>query len=116
MKNILFIFLFIFLSNCKSIDYYHGYVLDDKYNPVSYVNVKEDNKNPLSTITDSTGYFRLSKTPDLVSKLIFEADGFEIDTIQTVWNRYDGSGKRFLSKIPDTLVLRRVLSRNKNLR
>ncbi|MDO6809881.1 hypothetical protein Q4603_14740 [Zobellia galactanivorans] len=74
----------------------------------------EDNKMPSSTTTDKTGYFKLLKSPNSVSKLIFLAEGYQIDTTRTVWNRYDGAGKRFLNKIPDTLILRKLLHTKNN--
>ncbi|MCF6350466.1 MAG: carboxypeptidase-like regulatory domain-containing protein [Flavobacteriaceae bacterium] len=109
MKKIIFIYLFIYLSSCKTTTgYYHGYVLDKKTNPISNVKVSEYHKIHLSTITDSTGYFRLYHSPNFVSNLIFYKEGYQTDTIQTRWNRYDGLGQRFLNKIPDTLIIQKV--------
>jgi len=107
MKNLIVLFsLFLFIScGKKTINYYHGYVLNKKNEPIVNVKVEENNKVPLSTVTDSTGYFMLYKSPDWVSQLIFKKKGYKTDTVQTVWNRYSGSGKRFLNKIPDTIIL-----------
>lgn len=111
MKKILFISLFISLSNCKTetkTGYYHGYILNKMNKPIANVRVNEYNRVPLMTITDSTGYFKLYHSPISISNLIFKKEGYQVDTIQTRWNRYSGSGQRFLNKAPDTLILRKV--------
>ncbi len=105
MKKFILILIFFTIS-CKPSENYHGITVNEKKQPLTDVRVTEDNIGKKYVLTDSTGYFRLEKNPNTVSRLIFEKNGFETDTVQTVWNRYNTSGKRFLSKKPDTIVLK----------
>jgi len=110
MKNIikiLLIFLFTTLSNCQkpTTNYYHGYVLDTRNNPVSNVIVSEYNRRPMMTVTDSLGYFKLYHNPIFISNLSFKKNGYKTAYIITSWHRYSGSGQRFINKQPDTLIL-----------
>ena len=110
MKKI--VIVSILLALCFSCNnqatYYHGYVLDDEMKPIYNVKVIEDSGAPLSTITDSTGYFRLYKNPDWLSNLIFLKEGYVTDTIRTVWTQ---SGEiieyTFLNQKADTVRLKK---------
>lgn len=98
MKKIIFIYLFIYLLSCKTTTgYYHGYVLDKRNKPITKVKVSECNKIPLSTVTDTTGYFRLYMKPNSVSKLIFQKKGYQTDTVRTFHTFERRTFKRFLN-------------------
>ncbi|OAB81687.1 carboxypeptidase regulatory-like domain-containing protein [Cochleicola gelatinilyticus] len=107
MKKFLIICVIISSFGCKSVEYYHGVTVDETNQPLRDVKVIEDNVERKFVFTDSSGYFILTKNPNTVSRLVFEKSGFITDTVQTVWNRYDGAGKRFLNKKPDTIVIQR---------
>ena len=110
MKKTVISCLLLALYSCNDQPkYYHGYVLDRKMKPISNVKVIENNKIPLSTITDSTGYFRLNKNPDWLSNLIFLKEGYITDTVRTVWSKHGEKIEyTFLNQNADTVLLRKV--------
>ncbi len=75
------------LATCNQHNnFYQGVVTDTAGTPLAGVTVTEmyrDNQ----TQTDADGYFRLSKSPDWVSDLIFVKEGYRSDTLPTVWHQ-----------------------------
>ncbi|MCF6349918.1 MAG: hypothetical protein L3J23_02670 [Flavobacteriaceae bacterium] len=55
---------------------------------MSNVLIKEIFENPQSTTSDKKGYFKLNKSPNVISDLIFLKKGYIEDTISTVWSQY----------------------------
>ncbi|MCF6351228.1 MAG: hypothetical protein L3J23_09425 [Flavobacteriaceae bacterium] len=81
---------------------------------MSNVIVKEMLKNSQFTISDKKGYFKLHKSPNVISDLIFFKEGYIKDTISTVWFQYGETQEtRFVNKTPDTIVLKKSIKKNK---
>ena len=110
MKNVLLLTLLLLTVSCKQelCDCYHGYVFDENKKPIHNVKVQEQSKRDVQTFTDTSGYFKLKKYPDFSSSLIFSKDGYQIDTIKTVVERYDGVKYIFVNYKPDTLFMKRI--------
>ena len=72
MKNIAYIFLLITSALSAQIN---GIVVNDKGNPVPYVNIWVENEN-IGTTSDQNGIFKIHATSDKV--LIFSSVGYEI--------------------------------------
>ena len=112
MNKLFYLMLIVLVSACGySQMYYQGYVYNAR-GPLNNVKVKEaDNSN--STVTDSMGYFKLNKNPDVIKSLIFIKKGYKVDTIKTVWSQH---GERlnyiFLNKKMDTIYLKPIDEKN----
>lgn len=110
MKNLIFTCLLIYLVSCdeKSLNYYHGVVVDGNSIPISGVLIKTRYIKPDVTVTDENGYFRLSKLPNTITSLVFSKEGYMTDTISSV---YAHGGEtldyRFINKQIDTIPLRK---------
>ncbi|MCD8418796.1 hypothetical protein J2Q11_13770 [Tenacibaculum finnmarkense genomovar finnmarkense] len=109
MKN-LFILALLLLNGCKTKPLlYQGYVYYDNQ-PLVNVVVKKEHKNQDLTKTDSTGYFKIKKTPNSLTSLIFIKEGFKIDTVPSVWSQHgEKINYTFLNKKFDTIRLRKTL-------
>ena len=87
MKQTLCLLLLIICS-CKSINnFYQGRVTDEQNKPLAAVSVLElysGNK----TNTDSYGYFKFNRfNSDFLGDLVFTKEGYNTDTIPTVWHQ-----------------------------
>ncbi|MGE8302304.1 MAG: carboxypeptidase-like regulatory domain-containing protein [Sphingobacterium paramultivorum] len=89
MKNILYLLVLFLLFSCKTKvnNFYQGIVLDQIDKPLEGVTVTEEGRNEKQTITDKNGYFKLDRSSDWLGRLIFIKEGFETDTIPSVWHQ-----------------------------
>jgi len=109
MRKPLFIFFMALVLSCKEkSSFYHGVVVNENNLPIPNVTVKKMNQRPLSTITDSTGYFILYKNPDWLFDLSFSKEGYKTKIVRTVWT-HSGEvvGYTFLNKKADTITLKK---------
>ena len=116
MKNLfIYLFIYLFIISCKkNTTYYHGVVVDENYKPISNVIIKEIFKNSQSEISDRNGYFKLHKTPNVISDLVFSKRGYIKDTVSTVWFQYgEVEETRFINKTLDTIVLKKLIENKK---
>ncbi|MFA4870763.1 MAG: carboxypeptidase-like regulatory domain-containing protein [Pedobacter sp.] len=89
MKNLHYtLFLFLLLS-CKPRvnNFYQGKVIDQSDKPIEGVIVTEEDSKEKQTTTDKKGYFKLDRSPDWLGRLIFIKDGYQTDTIASVWHQ-----------------------------
>jgi len=88
-KNILYLLVLFLLFSCKTKvnNFYQGIVLDQIDKPLEGVTVTEEGRNEKQTITDKNGYFKLDRSSDWLGRLIFIKEGFETDTIPSVWHQ-----------------------------
>ena len=109
MKKTIYIFIFIIIVSCKKkINYYHGVVVDESFMPVANVIVKEVFRYPQFAISKENGYFKLDRSTNVVSDLIFTKKGYIADTVKTVLDQYGEKIEyRFLNKKSDTIVLKK---------
>ena len=111
MKNLIFACLLICVVSCdeKSLNYYHGVVVDNNSIPISNVLVKTEYLKTEPTITNENGYFKLVKSPNTLTSLIFYKEGYLTDTISSV---YSHGGEtldyRFINKKIDTVPLKKI--------
>ncbi len=101
--------LLITLANCSNKPlFYKGYVYHNG-KPQAQVVVRRMHSNQdESTRTDSTGFFKLKKEPNSIHSLIFEKEGFAIDTIPTVWTQHgEKINYRFINDEKDTLFIKK---------
>ncbi len=111
MKYIIFTYLIICTASCdeKSFDYYHGVVIDYNSNSLPGVMVKTEYLKTKPSLTNESGYFKLPKSPNTITSLIFSKDGYVTDTIKSVYSH--GGEKldyRFIFKKIDTIPLKKI--------
>lgn len=107
MKNIPYPLIVLLLFSCKAPvnNFYQGKVLDENGKPIEGVTVLEEHKNEKQTTTDLNGYFKLDKSPDWLGHLIFIKEGYETDTIPSVWHQAGETTEyNFIEK--DTTIVR----------
>ena len=111
MKTAIFLGLLLLIGCNTEPLFYQGYVYYGN-KPLENVTVKKEYINE-TTKTDSSGYFKLNKDPDFLTKLIFIKEKFEVDTVRTIWS--SGGEKisyTFLNEDFDTLRLIKTLPNN----
>jgi len=119
MKNILFICALLLLTSCeeKRLSYYHGVVVDENSNPLDSVMVSEvrNIKYPQAVLTKKDGTFKLYGSYNYSIPLLFSKKSYIIqDSVYTSWSDYGGEIQyRFLNKIKDTLVLKKIYLKKK---
>lgn len=111
MKNILYTHLLFLLFSCKTKvnDYYQGIVLDQNDKPLERVIVTEEDRNEKQTTTDKNGYFKLDRSRDWLGRLIFIKEGYETDTISSVWHQA-GETTEYKFIESDTTIVRLKVS------
>jgi len=75
------------LFSCRTSvnNFYQGKVLDEHGKPLEGVTIfEEERKNGGVIRTDSTGYFRLDRSPDWLGTLIFIKEGYRTDSIPSI--------------------------------
>jgi hypothetical protein len=89
MKKLHYTLFLFLLFSCKPRvnNFYQGKVIDQSDNPLEGVIVTEDDRNGKQTKTDKNGYFKLDRSPDWLGRLIFIRDGYQTDTIPSVWHQ-----------------------------
>ena len=110
MRNVILLILIASsLIGCKTKPlFYQGYVYHDNQ-PQENVTVITDDNNQDYTKTDVTGYFKLNKMPNTLTDLIFNKEGFRIDTIPSVWSQHGEKIKyNFINKKMDTIQLIKI--------
>ncbi len=116
-KNMRILSLLLFLGtvSCNQHNnFYQGVVTDTAGTPLAGVRVTEMYREN-QTQTDAGGYFRLSKSPDWVSDLIFVKEGYNTDTIPTVWHPGgETTAYNFVNK--DTTRVQLILAGKTDLR
>ena len=107
LKNPIFYILIRTLISCNSANnFYQGKVLDENEKPIQSVTIfEEERKNSSVATTDSTGYFRLARSPEWLGNLIFIKEGFKSDTIPSV-GRQSGKRIRYYFIENDTTIVR----------
>lgn len=107
LRNPIFSIVILTLISCNSANnFYQGKVLDENEKPIQGVTIfEEERKNSSVATTDSTGYFRLARSPEWLGNLIFIKEGFKPDTIPSV-RRQAGERIRYYFIENDTTVVR----------
>lgn len=84
------IILFLLLISCgsKPNDFYQGLVMDENGNPIENVSVFEEYDIEYKVQTDKKGYFKLNRTPERISGLVFVKVGYKSETIPAVWAQH----------------------------
>ncbi len=112
MKKIIFTFLLTtYFVSCKekTLNHYHGVVVDSNSIPLSGVLVKTRYSKPEITTTNENGYFKLVKSPNTITSLIFSKEGYLTDTIKSVYaHGGENIDYRFINKEIDTIPLRKI--------
>lgn len=107
MKNLHYTLFLFLLFSCKPRvnNFYQGKVIDQSDKPLEGVIVTEDDRNGKQTKTNKNGYFKLDRSPDWLGRLIFIKDGYQTDTIATVWHQAGETTEyNFIEK--DTTIVR----------
>ena len=106
-KIVLLSYLFLVLTSCdEKSNFYHGVIVDIDKNPISNVKVSMEFNQSESTFSQENGYFKLSKSPDILASLVFKKDNFITDTIPSILTqRGEVLIYNFLNKKPDTIKL-----------
>lgn len=107
MKNMLYTLSLFLLVSCKPAvnNFYQGRVVDQSNKPLEGVIVNEEDRKEKQTTTDKNGYFKLDRSPDWLGRLIFIKDGYETDTIASVWHQAGETTEyNFIEK--DTTIVR----------
>lgn len=106
-KNILYLLVLFLLFSCKTKvnNFYQGIVLAQIDKPLEGVTVTEEGRNEKQTITDKNGYFKLDRSSDWLGRLIFIKEGFETDTIPSVWH-HAGETTEYNFIGSDTTIIR----------
>ena len=108
MRSLIYTLLLFLLFSCKTSvnNFYHGIVLDEYGKPLEGVTIFEDDrKNGKVTRTDSTGYFKLFRSPDWLGTLIFIKEGYRTDSSSSV-NRQAGEKIRYNFIENDTTLVK----------
>ena len=107
-KTMLFFYLLLIISCNKKATFYHGVVIDANKKPIANVNVSLRFDSNKSTFSKENGYFKLSKSPDIIDDLVFSKKGYITDTIFSVWTQHgEKVNYTFLNKSSDTIRLKR---------
>lgn len=107
VRNVIYYLIVIVFVSCKSANnYYQGKVQDQNGNPLEGVSVfEEGSKDIRGTYSDSSGYFKLKRSPDWLGNLVFIKEGYLSDTVPSV-RSLAGERVRYYFIEDDTTVVR----------
>lgn len=71
--------------NSKLRDHYAGFVVDKEGTPISGVLVREGFTDGNKDTTDTTGYFQIKRTENVMGDLVFSKKGYQTDTVEVIW-------------------------------
>lgn len=112
MKKKIFIYLviYLFIMSCKKkITYYHGYVYNNKYEPMEMIKIIARDHPDTISITNSKGYFKMVKRENWVEHFLYVyRNEVKIDSMQVLRTHSEsGSEYYFVEGRSDTLFLQK---------
>lgn len=108
MKKTLNVFLLLILISCSNkITYYHGYIYNEKNEPLENLKIVEDDNLQSYSMTDQHGYFKILERNNYGGNLkVYTIDNVIIDTIWTVYSTHgEKLNYRFVNGRSDTLFI-----------